>query len=79
MKVKLISHSQLPAYNLDVMNMPSDMLQLVAYCARVSNPANQNNEKTAKALIQYLIKHMHWSPLEMVSVCNHHLLPAYLF
>ena len=69
MKVKLISHSQVPAYDADVMNMPDDMMQLVAYCARVSNPANQNNEKTAKALIQYLIKHKHWSPLEMVSVC----------
>lgn len=69
MKVKLISHSQLPAYDLDVMNMPSDMLQLVAYCARVSNPSNQNNEKTAKALVQYLINHRHWSPLEMVNVC----------
>lgn len=69
MKVNLISYSQVPAYDLDVMNMPSDMLQLVAYCARVSNPSNQNNEKTAKALVQYLINHRHWSPLEMVNVC----------
>lgn len=69
MKVKLISYSQVPAYDLDVMNMPNDMLQLVAYCARVSNPSNQNNEKTAKALVQYLINHRHWSPLEMVNVC----------
>jgi thymidylate synthase (FAD) len=69
MKVKLISHSQVPAYDPDVMDMPSDMLQLVAYCARVSNPSNQNNEKTAKSLVQYLINHQHWSPLEMVNVC----------
>jgi len=42
---------------------------LVAYCARVSNPANQNNTQTNEKLIRYLIKNNHWSPLEMVSVC----------
>lgn len=42
---------------------------LVAYMARVSNPANQGNQETAPRLIQYLIKHQHWSPLEMVSAC----------
>tara|TARA_R110002020_G_scaffold17194_1_gene60654 strand:- start:10107 stop:10799 length:693 start_codon:yes stop_codon:yes gene_type:complete len=42
---------------------------LIAYCARVSNPSNQNNEATAHKLIKYLIKHKHWSPLEMVNVC----------
>ena len=42
---------------------------LIAYCARVSNPSNQNNEATARKLIKYLIKHKHWSPLEMVNVC----------
>jgi thymidylate synthase (FAD) len=42
---------------------------LVAYCARVSNPANQNNTQTNEKLIRYLIKNQHWSPLEMVSVC----------
>ena len=42
---------------------------LIAYCARVSNPSNQNNTETSKKLIQYLIKHKHWSPLEMVSAC----------
>ena len=45
-----------------------DNLQdFVAYCARVSNPTNQMNSETAEKLIKYLIKHKHWSPLEMVS------------
>lgn len=44
-----------------------DMQELVAYCARVSNPANQNNLDTSEKLVRYLIKHKHWSPLEMVS------------
>lgn len=42
--------------------------ELVAYAARVSNPNNQNNTKTAKKLLQYLIKENHWSPFEMVSI-----------
>ena len=42
---------------------------LVAYCARVSNPSNQNNTTTNEKLIKYLINNQHWSPLEMVSVC----------
>ena len=62
MKVKLISHSQSPEYN-------ESALDLVAYCARVSNPDNQNNKETATGLVKYLMKHKHWSPLEMVSVC----------
>ena len=62
MKVKLISHSQAPDYN-------ESALDLVAYCARVSNPAGQNNTATNEKLVKYLIKHKHWSPLEMVSVC----------
>jgi thymidylate synthase (FAD) len=62
MKVKLISHSQAPEYN-------ESALDLVAYCARVSNPDNQNNKETATGLVKYLMKHKHWSPLEMVSVC----------
>ena len=44
-------------------------LDLVAYCARVSNPSNQNNTETNEKLVKYLMKHKHWSPLEMVSVC----------
>lgn len=65
MKVKLISCSQpvdLPSY----IDTPQE---LVAYCARVSNPANQLNKDTSEKLIKYLIKHQHWSPLEMVSAC----------
>ena len=62
MKVKLISHSQAPMYE-------ESALDLVAYCARVSNPDNQNNKETATGLVKYLMKHKHWSPLEMVSVC----------
>jgi thymidylate synthase (FAD) len=44
-------------------------LDLVAYCARVSNPNNQNNKETSEKLVKYLMKHKHWSPLEMVSAC----------
>ena len=62
MKVKLISHSQAPNFN-------ESALDLVAYCARVSNPDNQNNKETSEKLVKYLMKHKHWSPLEMVSAC----------
>ena len=62
MKVKLISHSQAPMYE-------ESALDLVAYCARVSNPDNQNNKETSEKLVKYLMKHKHWSPLEMVSCC----------
>jgi len=62
LKVKLISHSQAPDNN-------ESALDLVAYCARVSNPNNQNNKETNEKLVKYLMKHKHWSPLEMVSVC----------
>jgi thymidylate synthase (FAD) len=63
--VRVISHSK-PAIGVE---LKDDLLQMVAYCARVSNPNNQNNEETAEKLIKYLIKHQHWSPLEMASVC----------
>ena len=46
-----------------------DLLQEVAYCARVSNPDNQENQETSEKLLRYLIKHKHWSPFEMVSIC----------
>tara|TARA_B110000285_G_scaffold223583_1_gene279273 strand:+ start:3187 stop:3837 length:651 start_codon:yes stop_codon:yes gene_type:complete len=65
LSAKLISYSQ-PAVDFDI---PNDVLQLVAYCARVSNPDNQYNEASAEKLVKYLMKHKHWSPLEMVSVC----------
>ena len=63
--VKLMSYSQPPAQS----EFSNDLLQMVAYCARVSNPSNQNNEATSQKLVEYLIKNKHWSPLEMVSVC----------
>ena len=66
MKVKLISYSQSPNASLGDIESPLD---LVAYCARVSNPSNQNNTATNEKLVKYLMKHKHWSPLEMVSVC----------
>ena len=61
MNVKLINYSQSPD--------GKNLLEQVAYAARVSNPANQDNAATADKLVRYLIKHQHWSPLEMVSVC----------
>jgi len=66
MKAKLISYSQPPKdADIDL----KDAKELVAFCARVSNPDNQNNKKTTEKLLQYLIKHKHWSPFEMVSAC----------
>ena len=67
MKVKLISYSK-PTREL-VSDGLYDAQDLVAFCARVSNPANQYNTETSEKLIKYLIKHQHWSPLEMVNVC----------
>ena len=63
MKVELISYSQ-PAQHL-----AENMTELVAFCARVSNPSNQSNKETSEKLIKYLIKNQHWSPLEMINVC----------
>jgi thymidylate synthase (FAD) len=68
MKVNVASYSQVPTIT-GMMPNDSDLLDLVAYCARVSNPDNQNNTKTNQKLVNYLIKNKHWSPLEMVSVC----------
>jgi thymidylate synthase (FAD) len=67
MKVKLISYSKPSRQMYDEGLM--DAQELVAFCARVSNPSNQFNTDTADKLIRYLIKHQHWSPLEMVSAC----------
>ena len=61
MKVKLISHSKGMGGN--------NLLEDIAYIARVSNPSNQNNTATSEKLVRYLMKHKHWSPFEMVSVC----------
>jgi len=67
MKVKLVSYS---TPTKDFINEGIDNAQeLVAFCARVSNPSNQLNTETSEKLIKYLIKNAHWSPLEMVSAC----------
>ncbi len=67
--VRLVSYSKptLEFVNEGISN--DDVLDLVAYCARVSNPSNQMNTETSEKLIKYLIKHQHWSPLEMASAC----------
>jgi thymidylate synthase (FAD) len=70
MNVKLISYSKMHephggSHGPDGKNL----LEQVAYVARVSNPANQNNTETAEKLVRYLIKNQHWSPLEMVNIC----------
>lgn len=67
MKVSLVSSSE-PSKELVAQGIVNAQ-ELVAYCARVSNPANQTNTDTSEKLIRYLIKHKHWSPLEMVSAC----------
>jgi thymidylate synthase (FAD) len=67
MKVKLISYSK-PS-EVMVEDGLENVQDLIAFCARVSNPSNQLNMETAEKLIKYLIKHAHWSPLEMVSAC----------
>jgi len=61
MSVKLVNYSKT--------DDNKNLLEQIAFIARVSNPANQNNSETAEKLVRYLIKHKHWSPLEMVSVC----------
>lgn len=60
MKVEVIAYTQ-PA-----VNFAENMTELIAFCARVSNPSNQNNKETSEKLIKYLINNKHWSPLEMV-------------
>jgi thymidylate synthase (FAD) len=67
MHVRLLSYSQ-PTQEFADLGI-ADAQELIAYCARVSNPANQLNTDTSEKLIKYLVKHQHWSPLEMVSAC----------
>jgi len=67
MKVRLVSYSQPSAEFLE--DGIEDVQDLVAYCARVSNPSNQNNSETSAKLLNYLAKHKHWSPFEMASAC----------
>lgn len=64
MNVRLISYSK-PADDVEI-ETPQE---LVAFCARVSNPNNQLNTETSEKLISYLIEHLHWSPMEMINVC----------
>ena len=67
MKVKLVSYSKPSRQYYDEGLV--DAQDLIAFCARVSNPSNQFNSGTSEKLIKYLINHKHWSPLEMVSAC----------
>src|SRR6056300_1950828 len=64
MPAKLISYSKAMSYDSEM-----DLIETIAYCARVSNPSNQNNTETNEKLLRYLIKHKHWSPFEMASAC----------
>jgi thymidylate synthase (FAD) len=71
MTVKLINYSQVPWENVmgvDV-NDKINLLDQIAYCARVSNPSNQDTNAPSDKLVRYLIKNQHWSPFEMVSAC----------
>jgi len=63
MKVELLSYTQPAQY------FAENMTELIAFCARVSNPSNQANHQTSEKLIRYLVKNQHWSPLEMVNIC----------
>lgn len=67
MNVRMVSYSK-PSEEMYEEGLV-DVQELVAFCARVSNPSNQFNTETSEKLIKYLIKHQHWSPLEMVSAC----------
>ena len=72
MQVRLISSSKLSDFFCDFKDeflILNDLQEIVAFCARVSNPSNQMNSETSEKLIRYLIKHGHWSPLEMVNIC----------
>ena len=70
MKVSLVSFSQASPEFLSAHDLAdADVQDLIAFCARVSNPSGQLNMETSAKLIKYLIKHKHWSPLEMVSAC----------
>jgi len=67
MKVRLVSYSQ-PSEEF-LKDGIEDVQDLIAYCARVSNPSGQNNSETSAKLLNYLAKHKHWSPFEMASAC----------
>ena len=67
MQVRLVSYSQ-PTEDFSKEGVDNAQ-ELIAYCAKVSNPSNQINKETSERLIRYLIKNAHWSPLEMVNAC----------
>jgi thymidylate synthase (FAD) len=67
MSVRLVSYSQPHAEFIDA-DCISDVQDMIAYCARVSNPSNQHSTETNDRLINYLIRNQHWSPFEMASV-----------
>ena len=67
MQVRLVSYSQ-PTEDFSKDGVDNAQ-ELIAYCAKVSNPSNQINKETSERLIRYLIKNAHWSPLEMVNAC----------
>ena len=69
MIAKLISYSKPSEFTTYDKDMPKNCQDLIAFCARVSNPSNQNNTETSDKLLKYLAKHKHWSPFEMVSAC----------
>ena len=72
MHARLISYSQpvrhIHSGELGIVGL-DNIEDIIAYCARVSNPSNQANTKTTSKLLGYLIKHKHWSPFEMASAC----------
>ena len=69
MDVRIISYSKPATYEDNTASVGSEISDLIAYCARVSNPSNQANKETNGRLLKYLSKHKHWSPFEMASVC----------
>ena len=69
MAVRLVSYTTPTEEFINEGMGDKNLLDLVAFCARVSNPSNQMNSETSEKLVKYLIKHAHWSPLEMVNAC----------
>ena len=69
MQVKLVSYSQPPTDTSNSVTSSTTIQDMVAYCARVSNPSNQQNTESNERLLKYLMKNHHWSPFEMVSIC----------
>ena len=76
MAVRLVAYTKAtPEFEAEGL---TDLQELIAFCAKVSNPTAQINSETSERLIKYLIKHQHWSPLEMVNACLEITQPATL-